>query len=151
MSATASAIGGLLAGPGFKLRGHYSRPSLSLNHNSALKARLVLALYAFEARAEAPRKRWPCASASQSAVSELTRLSVPFEAMSSALSQNSVSLTSVVKPWSETPSQSRSIRSRLACKSSRSESELHIRRSSCWLTHRILTARSQPWLCLWQL
>jgi hypothetical protein len=96
MSATASAIGGLLAGADFKLRGHYSRSSLSLNHNSALKARLVIALYAFEARAEAPRKRWPCASTSQSAVSEPTRLSMPFEAMSSALNQNSVSLSASI-------------------------------------------------------
>jgi hypothetical protein len=53
MSATASAIGGLLDGADFKLRGHYSRSSLSLNHNSALKARLVLALYAFEAMSSA--------------------------------------------------------------------------------------------------
>jgi len=34
-----------------------------------------------------PRRRWPCARTSQSAVSEPTRLSVPFEAMSSALNQ----------------------------------------------------------------
>jgi hypothetical protein len=96
MSATASPIGGLLAEADFKLRGHYSRSSLSLNHNSALKARLVFALYAFEAGAEAPRKRWPCASTSQSAVSEPARLSVPFEAMSSAFSQNSVSLSASI-------------------------------------------------------
>ena len=87
MSATASAIVGLLARPDFKLCGHYSRSSASLNQDSALKARLVLALYAFESCAEAPRKRRPCTSASQSAVSDPTRLSVPFEAMSGALSQ----------------------------------------------------------------
>jgi len=37
MSATASGIGGLLAGVDFKYRGHYSHSSLTVNHNSPLK------------------------------------------------------------------------------------------------------------------
>jgi hypothetical protein len=80
MSAIASGIGGLLAGVGFKLRGHYSRSPLSLNHNSASKAQLVLALDALSASPARTSK-----NRSQSAVGEPTRLPVPFEAMSSAL------------------------------------------------------------------
>jgi hypothetical protein len=37
-------------------------------------------------------KHCPCGSTSQSAVSEPTRLSVPFEAMSSALNRNSAGI-----------------------------------------------------------
>src|ERR1035441_1787175 len=45
MAATESGILGLLAGVGFKWRGHYSHSSLTMNHNSPLEARARMAAW----------------------------------------------------------------------------------------------------------